>query len=190
MLIPQFYEQLEVSQGASWMGRLLSLDSAWTYIAEQGEALTPRDRSALVALGYEIDAGIAVAERHAWTIGRVASRYPEWVNEQSNDELPRGRLTEKQLEQGRLLLGVEHGDYAGATVSVTERLTSQAAEERRILSGKLEDLREDGPVSGDLSKGFLCNLAAGGYIAGLIGCAGSGCLVSVFCVGFAAGAGC
>jgi hypothetical protein len=186
-------EMLEIATAAADFSRLLVLDRAWTTPVERGQQMSDRDREALVALGNEIDALVALVERHGHTLHRLFGSYHEWMNDRIRTELGGNHFTQSQRKHARRLLGVRNDDFVGRGAFFADSLAQRAPVEREELRSKIDTLRGNGPPTTDLSKEFLCSLAANAIVAGALTCAetaGAGCLVGAFALGFAAGADC
>ena len=190
---PPVHVILDVVQAAADMKQLLLLDAAWTQAAERSDQLTERDREALVALGSRIDAEVAIVERHAATLQRIFEAHPALVNERVRGELASERFTTPQRDDALRWLGVENDDFARRGSEVAASIAQRAPVERQDIRRKIPALRDEGPVVTDLSHEFVCNVAAGAFIAGVFACpetAGIGCIEAGFAFGFAVGFHC
>ena len=184
---------LDFAEAAADMLRLLSLDAAWTGVAERRGEFTERDREALVTLGRKIDAEVAVVERHAATLARTCESYRTVVNERIASALTSDRFSTSQREDVRRILGVEGDDFAGRGIALGNSLAQRASAAREELRDKVSGLRSNSPPVTDLSHEFVCNVAAGAFVAGAIACpgtAGLGCIEAAFAFGFAVGYHC
>jgi hypothetical protein len=162
-------EQFFAAETVTAFARLLALDRIRTDYLQKAERPIPeQDVRTLSDLTDEMDGLLEEAQYRGRDLNNVIHEHGEELHESYMRMLSSDELTEDQkgrLQDATLPYRMNIVEYG--SISVLE-VVAGAPAERETLATEMRDIRRGGFAASDLSPQYLCNLAAGCIVGGLL----------------------
>jgi hypothetical protein len=162
-------EQFETANAVTLFARLFALDRVRTdYLQRAEQPIPDQDMRVLSDLSDAMDHLLLEAEERARYLADVIAEHPEELQESYERILSEdNELTRTQKRQIRRII-MRHGGISEYGRTSAYEIMETASIERETLAVEMADIRRGGFAAGDLSIQFLCALAVGCFIGGVV----------------------
>jgi hypothetical protein len=162
-------EQYETAKTVNVFARLITLDRVWTdYLRRAERPIPEQDMEVLTALVGEMTRLLEDAEDRARYLYDVIAEHRVELYEASERMLTEVQLTVDQRKRLQDVV-MRYGHIAEYGRTSADWIVEMAPSEREALAIQLSDIGDGGvETRGDLSPQFLCNIAAGCIVGGLL----------------------
>jgi hypothetical protein len=165
-------EQFETTNAVTLCARLFALDRVRTDYLQRTELPIPaQDVQVLTRLTDEMDRLLREAEDRARYLHHVIAEHAEELHGSYERILSEDELTGDQKMQLQEIV-MRHGGISEYGRTSAYAVVEMAPMERERLAAEMDAIRGGGPIAGepvgDLTPQFLCNIAVGCIVGGLL----------------------
>jgi hypothetical protein len=143
---------------------LVDADTVWTRFLNNASKIGSPDRKAILELGKRIDKMLTGVPAAMLTVQRIAQRA---AKKTADDRKFLASLPAAEQKEVERLVGETKG-FSGALRGYAGSARKSVASERKVLAGKRRLITTGKFTTGDLSNGFICDIAKAVIILAII----------------------
>jgi hypothetical protein len=147
---------------------LQALDHAWTTAAERAGGVPQSEHGELRQIVEGLQTQLDRSQRHSQLLLRVVRENGPALQQAYEEAIQSSTVTSEQKSWLEKKVA-EHGGLAAFAIQSLEGIAEAVPSEKEGLAAKLNQILGARSSSGDLTKSFMCKVAAGCVVAGLAG---------------------